>query len=147
MQDEPEVIMHTTEKIETCFQRIKLATRPAAHVYGNVLCQLIYDLVPPKELLTKVIKEFLTVSQPHCEVIARVLFQVRYSKKGIFFTDFLHIFFPFTGVSISHRLCISSPVARLAIMFITKFRYISNSQNNVVSHCNFHISVDKPELD
>lgn len=93
MQDEPEVIMHTTEKIETCFQRIKLATRPAAHIYGSVLCQLIYDLVPPKELLTKVIKEFLTVSQPHCEVIARVLFQVRFLKKGIFFADILHFSF------------------------------------------------------
>lgn len=138
--------MHTTEKIETCFQRIKLATRPAAHIYGSVLCQLIYDLVPPKELLTKVIKEFLTVSQPHCEVIARVLFQVQFEKKT-YFSRISYIFLSFTGVSISHRLCISSPVARLAIMFITKFRYISNSQNNVVSHCNFHISFDKPELD
>lgn len=81
MQDEPEVIMQTTEKIEILFQRIKLATRPSAHVYGNVLCQLTHDLVPPKEILTKVIKEFLTVSQPHCEVIARVLFQVRKIEK------------------------------------------------------------------
>lgn len=68
--------MQTTEKIEILFQRIKLATRPAAHIYGNVLCQLTHDLVPPKEVLTKVIKEFLTVSQPHSEVIASVLFQV-----------------------------------------------------------------------
>lgn len=77
VQDEPEVIMQTTEKIEILFQRIKLATSPAAHIYGNVLCQLAHDLVPAKELLTKVIKELLTVSQPHCEVIAKVLFQVR----------------------------------------------------------------------
>lgn len=76
VQDEPEVIMLSTEKIEILFQRIKLATRPAAHIYGNVLCQMTHDLVPPKEVLTKVIKEFLTVSQPHCEVIAKVLFEV-----------------------------------------------------------------------
>lgn len=76
VQDEPEVIMFSTEKIDILFQRIKLATRPAAHIYGNVLCQMTHDLVPPKEVLTKVIKEFLTVSQPHCEVIARVLFEV-----------------------------------------------------------------------
>lgn len=68
--------MQSTEKIEMLFQRIKLATRPAAHIYGNVLSQLSHDLVPPKELLTKVIKEFLTVSQPYSEVIAKVLFQV-----------------------------------------------------------------------
>lgn len=77
VQDEPEVIMQTTEKIEILFQRIKLATSSAAHIYGNVLCQLTNDLVPPKELLTKVIKEFLTVSQPHCDVIAKVVFQVK----------------------------------------------------------------------
>lgn len=76
VQDEPEVIILSTEKIEILFQRIKLATRPAANIYGNVLCQITHDLVPPKEVLTKVIKEFLTVSQPHCEVIARVLFEV-----------------------------------------------------------------------
>lgn len=68
--------MLSTEKIEILFQRIKLATRPAAHIYGNVLCQMTHDLVPPKEVLTRVIKEFLTVSQPHCEVIAKVLFEV-----------------------------------------------------------------------
>lgn len=76
VQDEPEIIMQTTEKIEIFYQRIKLATSPSAHIYGYVLCQLTHDLVPPKELLTKVIKEFLTVSQPHCEVIATLVFQV-----------------------------------------------------------------------
>ncbi|XP_031632927.1 huntingtin [Contarinia nasturtii] len=76
VQDEPEVIMQTTEKIEIFYQRIKLATSPGAHIYGYALCQLTHDLVPPKELLTKVIKEFLTVSQPHCEVIATLVFQV-----------------------------------------------------------------------
>lgn len=76
VQDEFEVILHSTEKIDILFNRIKVSTTEAAHIYGNVLCQLTCDLVPPKELLTKVIKELLTISQPHCEVIAKVLFQV-----------------------------------------------------------------------
>lgn len=76
VQDEPEVILHSTEKIDILFNRIKVSTTEAAHIYGSVLCQLTCDLVPPKELLTKVIKELLTISQPHCEVIAKVLFQV-----------------------------------------------------------------------
>lgn len=81
VQDEPEVIVQSTEKIEILFNRIKLSTKTAAHIYGNVLCQLTHDLVPPKELLTKVIKELLTTSQPHCEVIAKVLFEVRMKNK------------------------------------------------------------------
>lgn len=76
VQDDPEVILHSTEKIDILFNRIKVSTTEAAHIYGSVLCQMTCDLVPPKELLTKVIKELLTVSQPHCEVIAKVLFQV-----------------------------------------------------------------------
>lgn len=76
VQDEPEVILETTEKIDVLFNRIKTATTKAAPIYGEALCQLTRDLVPPKELLTKVIKELLTISQPHCQVIARILFQV-----------------------------------------------------------------------
>lgn len=76
VQDEPEIIVQCTEKVDVLFNRIKLSTREAAQIYGNILCQLTHDLVPPKEVLTKVIKELLTLSQPHCEVIARILFQV-----------------------------------------------------------------------
>lgn len=83
VQDEPEIIVKSTEIIEVLFHRIKVATNEAAHTYGNVLCQLTRDLVPPKELLTKVIKELLTTSQPHCEVIAKILFQVNISEKKI----------------------------------------------------------------
>lgn len=48
VQDEPEVILQSTEKIEILFNRIKLSTKPAAQIYGNVLC-----------LLTKVMIYFL----------------------------------------------------------------------------------------
>lgn len=70
------MILHSTEKIDILFNRIKVSTTEAAEIYGSVLCQLTCDLVPPKELLTKVMKELLTISQPHCEVVAKVLFQV-----------------------------------------------------------------------
>lgn len=76
VQDEPEVIVECTEKIDALFNRIKMSSLDGAEVYGQVLCHLIRDLVPPKELLTKVMKELLTVSQPHCSVIAKVMFQV-----------------------------------------------------------------------
>lgn len=80
VQDDPEIIVQSTEKIDVLFNRIKIATVDAANIYGDVLCQLTTDLVPPKEILTKVIKELLTLSQPHCEVIAKILFQVSYIK-------------------------------------------------------------------
>lgn len=70
--------MQSTEKIDVLFYRIKTATPYAAGIYGDVLCQITKDLVPPNEILTKVIKELLTLSQPHCEVIAKIVFQVSY---------------------------------------------------------------------
>lgn len=105
MQDEPEVIIRTTEKIEILFNRIKSATRPAAHVYGNVLCQLIHDLVSPKELLTKVIKELLTISQPHCVIIAKILFQVCISHTNeivLYFRLNKFLLFLISGFSFSY---------------------------------------------
>lgn len=41
-----------------------------------MLCQIIRDLVPPNEILTKVIKEFLAINHPHCDVIAMIVYQV-----------------------------------------------------------------------
>lgn len=76
VQDEPEVIVECMEKIDVLFNRIKTSTFDGAEVYGQVLCHLIRDLVPPKELMTKAMKELLTISQPHCSVIAKVMFQV-----------------------------------------------------------------------
>lgn len=76
VQDDPEIILQSTEKMDVLFHRIKIATADTARLYGDVLCQLTTDLIPPKEILTKVIKELLTLSQPHCEVIAKILFHV-----------------------------------------------------------------------
>lgn len=76
VQDEPEVILQSTERIDILFQRIKFTTPSTGEIFGNVLCQMIRDLVPPNEILTKVIKEFLSLTQPQCEVIAKILFHV-----------------------------------------------------------------------
>lgn len=80
VQDEPEVILQSTERIDILFQRIKYTTPSTGEIFGNVLCQMIRDLVPPNEILTKVIKEFLSLSQPQCEVIAKILFHVSETK-------------------------------------------------------------------
>lgn len=77
VQDEPEVIMQCNEKINVIFQRIRIATPQSAVLYGNVLGHIIQDLIPPNEVLTRVIKELLMLSQPYCEVIAKIVFQVR----------------------------------------------------------------------
>ena len=76
VQDDPEIIAQQTDKVDILLQCIKSATREAAWIYGQVLCQMIRDLVPPKEILTKVIKEFLAINQPHSDVIAMIVFQV-----------------------------------------------------------------------
>lgn len=78
VQDEPEVIVESLEKIDVLFMRIKSVKLDSAEIFGNALCQIVKDLVPPNEILTKVIKELLTLSQPHCEVIAKIVFQVHY---------------------------------------------------------------------
>lgn len=78
VQDEPEVIVESLEKIDVLFMRIKSVKLDSAEIFGNALCQIVKDLVPPNEILTKVIKELLTLSQPHCEVIAKIVFQVYY---------------------------------------------------------------------
>ncbi|XP_046806711.1 uncharacterized protein LOC111675673 isoform X2 [Lucilia cuprina] len=76
VQDDPEIIAQQTDKVDILLQCIKTATEEAAWIYGQVLCQMIRDLVPPKEILTKVIKEFLAINQPHSDVIAMIVFQV-----------------------------------------------------------------------
>lgn len=47
-----------------------------------MLCQIIRDLVPPNEILTKVIKEFLAINQPHGDVIAMIVYQVSGSQRS-----------------------------------------------------------------
>lgn len=76
VQDEPEILMQSTEKIEILFTRIRTATYDDAEVYGKVLGQILKDLLPPNEILTKVIKELLIMNQSNCVCIATILHQV-----------------------------------------------------------------------
>lgn len=68
--------MQYNEKINVIFQRIRLATPESAGLYGEVLGHIIEDLIPPNEVLTRVIKELLMLSQPYSEVVAKIVFQV-----------------------------------------------------------------------
>lgn len=77
VQDEPEVLMQSTEKIEILFSRIRTSTLEEAEVYGKVLGQILKDLLPPNEILTKVIKELLIMNQSNCVCIATIIHQVR----------------------------------------------------------------------
>ncbi|KAH8381559.1 hypothetical protein KR093_008204, partial [Drosophila rubida] len=76
VQDDPEIIALQNDKVDILLHCIKSSTRDAAWIYGQVLCQIIRDLVPPNEILTKVIKEFLAINQPHGDVIATIVYQV-----------------------------------------------------------------------
>lgn len=68
--------MQSVDTINILFQRIKTATPTEANVYCGVLLEIAKDLVPPNEILTKVIKELLTTNQPHSEIVAQIVFQV-----------------------------------------------------------------------
>ncbi|XP_055624615.1 huntingtin [Toxorhynchites rutilus septentrionalis] len=75
VQDEPDIIIQQIEKIEILFAKIRTTTPQGAKVFGDVLCQLIRDLLPPNEILTKVFKE-LMLNQPNPDTIATVTHQV-----------------------------------------------------------------------
>lgn len=82
VQDEPEILMQSTEKIEILFTRIRTATMAEADIYGKVLGQILKDLLPPNEILTKVIKELLIMNQSNCVCIAAIIHQVRTLRKS-----------------------------------------------------------------
>lgn len=79
VQDEPEIVMQSTEKIEILFNRIRGATADEAEVYGTVLAQILKDLLPPNEILTKIIKELLMPNQSNIIVISKIVHQVKKS--------------------------------------------------------------------
>lgn len=91
VQDDPETILRLMEKVDVLFAKIKVSAPETAHVYGQVLSLIVRDLIPAKDVLTKVIKEML-ISQPHIEVVAQILHQVRVEGmktdllRGIFLT-------------------------------------------------------------
>lgn len=76
VQDDPEIVLRLLEKIDVLFSKIKVSPPDIAAVYGQVLSLLIRDLIPAKDVLTKVIKEMI-ISQPHYKVVAQILHQVR----------------------------------------------------------------------
>jgi huntingtin len=117
VQDEPEILMQSTEKIEILFTRIRTATLEEAEIYGRVLGQILKDLLPPNEILTKVIKELLIMNQSNCVCIATIIHQVCENIKEI--CTFL-TFYYFTGFPISYRFFVSDIASRMANLFTPK---------------------------
>ncbi|KAG5669568.1 hypothetical protein PVAND_017455 [Polypedilum vanderplanki] len=76
VQDEPEIVMQSTEKIEILFNRIRNTTADEAEVYGRVLGRILKDLLPPNEILTKIIKELLILNQSNTTIISKIIHQV-----------------------------------------------------------------------
>lgn len=76
VQDEPEIVMQSTEKIDILFNRIRNATTDEAEVYGRVLGKILRDLLPPNEILTKIIKELLILNQSNPIIISKIIHQV-----------------------------------------------------------------------
>lgn len=76
VQDEPEVLMLFTDKLDLLLLKIRTASARAAAAYGACLARLIGDFIPPSEILTKCVKELLTVGHAFPRVIARIVCHV-----------------------------------------------------------------------
>lgn len=76
VQDDPETILNLMEKIDVLFNKIKMSGPSVARVYGMVLAHVIRDLIPAKDVLTKVIKEMIKSTQPHIDLMVHILHQV-----------------------------------------------------------------------
>ena len=88
MQDEPEVILQQIEKVEMLFSKIRTSTTNRSKVFGYSLCQIVKDLFPPSEILTKIFKEII-LNQPNPDIIASVSYQVIY----IIFRNYLFVLY------------------------------------------------------
>jgi huntingtin len=104
VQDEPEIVMQSTEKIEVLFNRIRGATVDEAEVYGMVLAQVLKDLLPPNEVLTKIIKELLMMNQSNTIVISKIVHQVIFHNFLILFKILLNFFFRYFVQRLIHPI-------------------------------------------
>lgn len=85
VQDEPEIVMQYTEKIDILFNKIRNSTQDEAEIFGRVLGQILKDLLSPNEILTKIIKELLILNQSNTNTIAIIIHQVSYGYKELIF--------------------------------------------------------------
>lgn len=76
VQDEPEIVMQYTEKIDFIFGKIRNASHDEAEIFGRVLGQMLKDLLSPNEILTKIVKELLIMSQSNTIMISKIIHQV-----------------------------------------------------------------------
>lgn len=138
VQDDPETILRLSEKIDVLFSKIKVSPAATAQVYGEVLSRIIRDLIPAKDVLTKVIKEMI-IPQPHVQIVAEVLHQVRvlflFFPKGTRFNSIN----PLSGVSFFDRRRLSPSATRLAGVFPAELPATAGGEGDLVPFCDFRL--------
>lgn len=77
VQNEPEIIIKAIENIELVFARIRSAAPEEARVFGQALSQIVNDLLPACEILTRLLKEFINSNQENIFVIAEIIHKVK----------------------------------------------------------------------
>lgn len=111
--------MASTEKIEVLFARIRSSTPYGATIIGNTLCQIIKDLLPPNEILTRCIKEFLVLTQPHPNVIAKITYQLFRSAIDASYLSMLQDWLIFSLPNFLQFHQINKVIWSLTIIFIS----------------------------
>jgi hypothetical protein len=76
VQNEPEMIIKAIEDIELVFARIRAASPVEAKTFGLALTQIVNDLLPACEILTRLLKEFINSNQENIFVIAEIIHKV-----------------------------------------------------------------------
>lgn len=74
--EDPEVLLKSIEKTEIILTRLRSATPIEAACFGPVLSKVFKDLLPPSEVLTKVVKELINVNHTNVVEISRIIHQV-----------------------------------------------------------------------
>lgn len=131
VQDEPEILMQSTEKIEILFSRIRTSTIDEAEIYGRVLGQILKDLLPPNEILTKVIKELLIMNQSNCVCIATIIHQVKKFKLERIFESLI---FNLAGFPFRDRLVLSRFTSGVAHLLAAKLLVLPKQQEIHLVH-------------
>ncbi|KAA0188049.1 hypothetical protein HAZT_HAZT001722 [Hyalella azteca] len=73
---EPERVLLLQERLAGVFERIKTGYLHEARLLASLLPLCLLDLLPPSQVLNKVIMEFISPHQPHPHLLAITLFQV-----------------------------------------------------------------------
>nr|XP_045607422.1 huntingtin-like isoform X3 [Procambarus clarkii] len=76
MASDPETLLLVMEKLSIFFDRIRVGYPHEAGVISGLLGPCLLDVLPPSQILNKVITEYISSHQPHPHLLASTLFQV-----------------------------------------------------------------------